>query len=74
MHSLPLFNALKLLIKQDLLKAVFNPVYEAQEHPNLEYGMQAYSPNLIADIYSSELNQGLDTRLVNCIRHLPYEE
>ncbi len=41
---------------------------------HLEYGMSVCSPNLVADINHLERSQRLATRLVTCMRHLPYEE
>ncbi len=42
--------------------------------PHRAYGMPACSPNLIVDINHLEGTQRLDTRLVNSICHLIYEE
>ncbi len=52
----------------------FIPLYGALVHSHLEYGMQTYSPNLMADISHLERIQRLVTGLVTGIRHLPYEE
>ncbi len=57
-----------------LSKSAFIPSYEALVRPHLEYGMPACPPNLVADINHQELIQILATRLVNVMRHLPYEE
>ncbi len=48
--------------------------YGALVRPHLEYGMPACSPNLVADINHLERIQRLATRLVTCMRHVPYEE
>ncbi len=42
--------------------------------PHLEYGMPAFSPNLVADVNHLERIQRLDPMLVIGMRHLPYEE
>ncbi len=42
--------------------------------PHLEFGMPAYSQNLVADINHLERIQRLAARLLTGMRHLPYEE
>ncbi len=59
---------------QDLSKSVFSPLYGALLRPNLEYGMPACSPNLVADINHLERIQTVATRLLTGMRNLPYEE
>ncbi len=59
---------------QDLSKPAFISLYGALVRPHFEYGMPAYSPNLVADINHLERIQRLATSLVTGMRHLPYEE
>ncbi len=47
---------------QDPSKLAFIPLYGALVRPHLEYGMPAWSPNLVADINQLELIQVLATR------------
>ncbi len=48
--------------------------FAALVRPHLQYGMPAWSPNLVADTNHLERIQRLVTRLVTGIRHLPYRE
>ncbi len=59
---------------QDLSKTAFIPLYWALVRPHFEHGMQACSPNLVADIIHPEQIHRLAASLVTGMRHLPYEE
>ncbi len=59
---------------QMLSKLAFLPLSVALVRPHLEYGMPACSANLAADINHLERIQRLATRLITCMRYLPYEE
>ncbi len=59
------------LFFQDLSKWAFLPLYGARVRPHLECGVQACSPNLMADINHLEKSQSLATRLVTSLRRLP---
>ncbi len=59
---------------QDLSKSAFIPLYEALVRPHLQYGKQACSFNLVADINHIERIQRLATGWVTGMRHLHYEE
>ncbi len=52
----------------------YHPFYGALVRPQLEYGMPARTPNLVADINELVRIQRLATRLVTGMCHLPFEE
>ncbi len=56
------------------MQDLFRSAYVALVRPRFECGIQACSQNLDTDDNYAEVIQGLATRLVNGIRHLPYEE
>ncbi len=57
----------------ELSVSAFAALYNTLVWPNLEFAMQACSPNLVADADCLEQIQQLATRLVNGFRRLPYE-
>ncbi len=50
-----------------------NRLHGALLHLHLEYGMQVYSPSLVADTNHEECTEKFATRLVTGF-HLPYED
>ena len=58
----------------NLSPQVFLPIYKALIRPLLEYGSCIWNPHLINEINEIEKVQRRATKLINNLKHLPYNE
>ncbi len=55
-------------------KTLWRTLYLAYIRPHLEFAIQAWSPHLKGDIEILEQVQHRATKVITCLKHMPYEE